>query len=136
MLSRPLIWLLGVVLWFAVLFFLSSRPMPHMPGPEIPHLDKIMHASYFAIGSTMVYVGVRLRRPDRPWWHASLLALAFAALVGISDEFHQNSVPGRSGNDPYDWMADVLGGFLASGMGALVYGWVAAKTLVGAKISR
>lgn len=136
MLSRPLPWFCGVAAWFALLFFLSSRPMPHMPGPEIPHMDKIMHATYFMVGSTMLYMAVRLRKPARPWWQAALIAIGFCALVGLSDEFHQGFVPGRSGNDPYDWLADVLGGFLASGLGALIYSWVGAKRLVAAPISR
>lgn len=136
MLSRPLPWFCGVALWFAVLFFLSSRPMPELPGPEIPHLDKIIHTLYFAAGSTCLYVGLRLRSPERPWWRASFAVLVFCAVIGWSDEFHQYHVPGRSGNDPYDWMADMLGGFLASGIGALVYSWVGAKTLVAAKVPR
>jgi VanZ family protein len=38
-------------------------------------------------------------------------------LTGALDEFHQSHVPGRSGNDPADFAADLLGALC----GALVF---------------
>jgi VanZ family protein len=49
-------------------------------------------------------------RPDPPDWKAILSTTILAiALIGGLDEYHQTFTPGRSGNDPYDWLADVLG---------------------------
>lgn len=136
MLSRPSWWFTGAIVWGCVLYWLSSRSLPEMPGPEIPHFDKILHASYFTLGSTMVLVGVRLRWPGKPWWGAALAAILFAALVGAADEYHQSHVPGRSGNDRHDWMADVVGGFIACAMGPLVHRFVRTKPLVVRSESR
>jgi VanZ family protein len=40
--------------------------------------------------------------------------LLFTAIIGALDEFHQTFTPGRSGNEPWDWLADVTGGVLAA----------------------
>jgi VanZ family protein len=37
-------------------------------------------------------------------------AILGMALIGFLDEWHQLSTPGRSGGDPWDWLADLLGG--------------------------
>lgn len=46
-----------------------------------------------------------------------MTAVIVIGIVGILDEYHQSFTPGRSGNDPYDWLADVVGGMV----GALVF---------------
>jgi VanZ family protein len=131
---RP--WFFAVACWAGLLFFLSSRAVPEVGGPQIPHLDKIAHAVYFTAGSACFFMGVRLLCPRRHGRFALLLAVLFCAVVGALDEFHQSFVPERMGNDPFDWMADVLGGFLGSAVGAIFHGWVKSKELVLPKNSR
>jgi VanZ family protein len=44
--------------------------------------------------------------------HAMILVatpILLFALIGALDEYHQTFTPGRSGNDPFDWLADLLG---------------------------
>jgi len=41
-----------------------------------------------------------------------LVTIAFCSLYGITDEFHQSLVPGRS-PDMLDWLADTLGATIA-----------------------
>ena len=50
----------------------------------------------------------------RPLILATVLLLA---VVGALDEWHQTFTPGRSGNDPLDWLADVLGAFAGATAG-------------------
>ncbi len=38
-----------------------------------------------------------------------IIPLAVLACLGALDEYRQSFTPGRSGNDPFDWLADVLG---------------------------
>ena len=38
-----------------------------------------------------------------------ILPILVFAILGALDEYHQTFTPGRSGNDPFDWLADVLG---------------------------
>ncbi|HSJ01297.1 MAG TPA: VanZ family protein [Verrucomicrobium sp.] len=136
MLSRPLPWFLCVLAWFTLLFYLSSRRMPEIPGPEIPNVDKIIHCLYFAGGATCLYVGLRLKYPAKKAGFAFGAAVLFCAIIGLGDEFHQTFTPGRMGNDPLDWMADVAGGFLGAGIGSLLHGWVKTKPLVQSAVSR
>lgn len=107
---------LGVIIWFAVLFTLSSRStLP--PGPQIPYQDKVMHFLYFS-GGAFCFALARLntRSPAAPAWVWWLHGTAFGGLIGILDEYHQTFTPGRSGNDPWDWLADVTG----AGFGAFL----------------
>lgn len=110
-LSSPHPWSLGFLLWVAYLFSLSSNPESVTQGaPQIPHIDKILHFGYFMGGAglfttwLLLWKGPASRRAIRFILPITLL-LAFAAL----DEIQQSLSPGRSGNDPFDWLADALG---------------------------
>jgi VanZ family protein len=53
-------------------------------------------------------VGIFLYLATKRWW----LVIAIVSLYGISDEFHQSFVSGRS-VDSTDWIADTVGAVLA-----------------------
>jgi len=74
------------------------------PTPPVPHFDKLAHFGGYAmlgalLGIGWLYAG---RRPGRGW------LLAFALLLGASDEIRQARMPERHG-DFADWVADALG---------------------------
>lgn len=119
--SRPQFWFGVVGLWFAILFALSSISLKFPPGPQITYADKFQHALYFTIGATCLHVGLRLSKTQWGLLFVLGLTVLFCALIGAFDEFHQTFTPNRSGNDPADWLADVLGGFIGSGLGHLLY---------------
>jgi VanZ family protein len=81
---------------------------------DIAFLDKLAHGvEYFIFGLMAIRAfaarsGVSEVRRTYTW--AALCSLLF----GLSDEFHQHFVPGRSA-DPYDLLADAVGIFLALG---------------------
>jgi VanZ family protein len=108
--THPLPWLSALFCWLAVLWFLSSRSSLG-GGPEIPHLDKIAHFSYF-FGGGFVLCGSLLSLRDRsPDWQVLIPTTLIAmALIGWLDEWHQTFTPGRNGGDFWDWLADVAGG--------------------------
>jgi VanZ family protein len=108
---HPAVWFSALVCWFALLWFLSSmHGSPDIP-PPFPHFDKLMHFGYFLIGGFLLTGGIYLRNPDFTSWKPVLVTtIAVMAAVGIIDEWHQCFTPGRSGADPWDWLADVLGG--------------------------
>ncbi|OSM04326.1 putative VanZ family protein [Magnetofaba australis IT-1] len=92
-----------------VIFHLSSGPIT-APMPPIPHIDKAIHASIYALLAISAALCARhlftaLTRPE--WWGA-----LYAALYGASDEWHQTFVPSRYA-DIWDWLADVAGAILA-----------------------
>jgi VanZ family protein len=94
----------------AIIFAISSIPdLGTVPGGVS---DKSGHFIGYALLGALVLralaggrlAGVTLRR--------ALLAVAFAAAYGITDEWHQSFVPGRS-PDPLDVVADTLGAAVA-----------------------
>jgi VanZ family protein len=107
---NPKFWLTGFLLWFGVLWGLSSFRIPGEGVPPVPHFDKVVHFGYFFGGSCLLCAWLYRRGPERTDW-AKLIttAVVVVALIGALDEYHQSFTPGRSGNDPFDWLADLLG---------------------------
>lgn len=98
----------ALIIWFGVLWWLSSGPvdMPKIDTFELS--DKVCHFGYYGIGGLLAGTALATRRFGK--LKAILLGTLILALVGASDELHQWYVPGRSGLDLDDWIADVLGG--------------------------
>jgi VanZ family protein len=89
--------------WAGLLFFLSS--LPDVPGPRgIPYGDKVGHFVLYAVLGACLSFG----RARSGWALPHALVLAVGALYGLSDEWHQMFVPGRT-PDLADWVADVAG---------------------------
>ncbi len=93
-----------------MLFWLS-----HQPSIDAPLLfsgqDKVFHAGVYGI------LGIFLLGAMRPiytgYTQSQVVTSAIiASLYGISDEFHQSFVPGRT-PDVLDWLADSTGALLA-----------------------
>jgi len=114
----PFFWLTCFAGWFIVLWLLSSRTGDAGGLPPIPGLDKVAHFGYFFGGGGLLSAFLFRLSPERPRW-LLMLATVFVtfALIGCLDEYHQSHVPGRTGNDPGDWLADVSGAVT----GALVF---------------
>jgi VanZ family protein len=107
---RPNFWLFGLIVWFGVLWGLSSSALPGIPSPPIGHFDKVAHFGYFFGGAILLTACLFFKNPGSPAWRVIIPAVVIGlALVGALDEFHQSFVPGRSGNDLADWLADVAG---------------------------
>ncbi len=115
---HPHFWLAGFLLWFGVLWALSSFRIPGEGVPPIPHLDKVAHFGYFFGGSGLISAWLYRTNPEHPKWQNIIgIAVLVIAIIGALDEYHQSFTPGRSGNDFWDWTADVLGALA----GALVF---------------
>jgi VanZ family protein len=108
-------WLPVIALCVAI-FVQSSFPSPEF-GPSFPLKDKLMHMVAYGLLAVLFFRACRATWPER---RAPLPLLAisvlFAALYGLSDEFHQSFVAARQA-DALDWVADVAGSIL----GALGY---------------
>lgn len=108
--TQPSAWLAGVAVWMGALWVLSAHSTTIEGVPPIPYLDKICHFGYFFGGAGLLSAFFYCRRPAAPnWWRLGVVVVVLLAVIGALDEFHQTYTPGRSGNDPWDWLADVLG---------------------------
>jgi VanZ family protein len=97
-----------VLIYMAAIFYISSLHQPPLP-PGVS--DKPAHAfGYFGFG---VVIARALSRgfPPRITLAQALIGLALASFYGITDEFHQRFVPGRSA-EIADWYSDSIGSAL------------------------
>ena len=131
--QKLLPWIL-VILWMALIFFLSHQPAMEsnqlssgiikriydiikMIAPDI-RLDleslnhiirKLAHFGVYMILGFLLANGLRYNKKSRI--NAILLALLICILYAISDEIHQIFIPGRSGQVS-DVLIDSLGGLV------------------------
>jgi VanZ family protein len=103
--------LLLALTWMAGIFYLSHQPTLDVPS-LFENQDKVMHFGAYGLLGVLLLGAMPL---EAAGYRSRQIALAtlIASLYGISDEFHQSFVPGRS-PDVMDWLADTSGAFLAA----------------------
>ena len=102
-----------------IIFFLSDQPGDSLDLPDIPDLDKVLHAiAYGVLALTALFAVPEQKYRTNPW-RVSLLVVLFCLLYGISDEIHQSFVPNRFPS-VFDVVADTGGAVVA----ALIWFWV------------
>jgi VanZ family protein len=102
------------VLWAIVIYIASSIPGAKMPR-FIHHInDKLLHISVFFVLGLLVYLALE-PRAKTPFlnWKRCAIAVLVVVVYGMTDEFHQAFVPGRT-VDILDVTADTIGGLLAA----------------------
>lgn len=107
---------LPVIAYMAMLFgFSSLSTLPSPPG-DFSFYD-VHIAAYAGLGAlaARAFAAGRLRHVT---WRAVCGAIALSSFYGVTDEYHQLFVPGRS-FDRLDMLADAIGSVVgASGVGA------------------
>ena len=125
---------LPLVGMMTLLFILSHQPGDTLPLPAVVNLDKLLHLlAYTTLGLAFLLAlppDWRIRRPRA----AAVATVLFCLAYGLSDEFHQQFVPGRfPGAD--DLVADTLGGLCAVAIDRIRQRWTSrrsrANTLAG-----
>ena len=105
---RPLRLWGPVAAWMALIFAVSSRPLPAYVA-VLP--DWGTHAAAFAVLSILacraLAGGLGLPVTGRD----ALLAVVLSTVYGVSDEFHQSFVPGRDAT-AWDVLKDAVGALL------------------------
>lgn len=129
--SRPWVWWGWLLTWAVLLFILSSESNPPMPGPEFPSRDKVLHCAYFSGGAFCFLLGLWGRGSPLKTWRFAVAGMLFTGFAGALDEFHQTFTPGRSGNDFFDWLADLSGGLLGAMIALLFLRWVRRASFPG-----
>lgn len=114
--------LIGVM---SLIFYLSHLPGDSLHLPNIVNIDKALHClAYATLGLAYIIAFAAHWRRSHPRLFVASVPL-FCLLYGVSDEFHQSFIPGRSVSGA-DLMADFVGGLLA----VLVFGiwqWLAPR---------
>ncbi len=101
---------LPVVAYLGLIFYLSSLSQLATEITLFSGADKLIHLGEYAFLSWLLSRALRSASPFSR--EAALIAIVFASLYGISDEFHQAFVPGRSA-ELLDVVADCGGAVLA-----------------------
>ncbi len=91
-------WMLTVGYCLAVLA-LMTQPVPDVPRPSIPHLDKVVHFTIYAGLAAIISVGIRRSNPAATPLHQFLTPFLGASGYGAVCEFLQRLVPQRT----FDW---------------------------------
>lgn len=105
-----------VTMVMGIIFFLSHHEGSELPLPEIPGLDKLLHAVAYGILAAAAIFAFMPATRRRQAGFVGLTVLLFSILFGISDEFHQSFVPGR-----FPAAGDILAD--TAGAALVVYGW-------------
>lgn len=111
---KPLSYWILVVLYAALIFYLSSGPVT-VDLPDLPGNDKLYHMIEYGIFSFLLYNALLSTFKKERTLKIVLLVVVLTLLYGISDEFHQLFVPERSA-DPYDVVADASGAIIVQGL--------------------
>ena len=101
----PIHYCIFTMAYCAGLFWLSAQSNLPQPPAIFAGEDKIIHAVLYGGLSFIVAFGLRRSKRSYSTVFQFWMPILFAALYGISDEFHQYFVPRRS-PDLYDLLAD------------------------------
>ena len=115
-------WLLawgGVFAWCFFLFILSAQPHLRVPG-DIPESDKVAHLLVYGVLGWLWGRAVKVSWPGGSALIVLFSVVVFTGIYGLSDEWHQSYIPGRSA-DLLDGVVDMCGGTLG-GTAFLLWG--------------
>jgi VanZ family protein len=101
--------ILALLFYCAVIYWLSDQPS--LPIPMLFEFqDKLHHfTAYFIMG---LLAWRNFRHFVKPPILLAIVCVMFCSLYGISDEWHQSFVEGRT-CDSLDWLADTIGATMA-----------------------
>ena len=114
--KRWLSYWLPVLLWMGLIFVTSSQPeLPFVLNKTVDFITK--KAGHVTEYGVLAFLLWRAISGERGWPALSSFggAFIFSLLYGVSDEFHQTFVPGRTGRLT-DVGFDALGVLLALGL--------------------
>ncbi|HPN40601.1 MAG TPA: VanZ family protein [Candidatus Cloacimonadota bacterium] len=93
------------LLWWALIWILSSVPSDDLPSLQIFSSDKLAHIGVYFVLGLLVNSWLKTRQIKASKRSLIYLALLCSALL---DEYHQTFIPGRSVSI-YDFLANALG---------------------------
>ncbi len=104
---------LPVLAFCAVIFWQSHFPSVIAGPPIVPFADKIMHLGAYTVLGLLCLRWLAREVPGAKKGKIILAGFVLTSLFGLSDEFHQSFIIGRTAS-VYDFMADCAGAALGS----------------------
>lgn len=96
------------IIWVVIILIGTSWPSVSV-GPDVQHLDKVVHFTAYATLSALM---LRATLTPREWGTVAII-IAMVSAFGAVDEWHQSFIPGRS-MSLADWIADSTGATVGS----------------------
>jgi VanZ family protein len=111
-LSRCIQAWLPALAWAGLIFLFSAQPGDVFPDLRMwsDLLSAVAHLCSYAVLMALLVMALG-RSTHLPAARARLLAFLLVALYGLSDEYHQSFVPGRTAT-LLDWLTDLAGAAL------------------------
>ena len=105
---RILVWLPAVA-WAALIYFISAQPKEAFERLGLPSLLVFVggHLVVYFVLMVLLVVALRYSSSLSPN-HVYMVAFLLIVLYGLSDEYHQSFVPGRTATI-VDWLVDLIG---------------------------
>jgi len=94
---------------YCCLIFFMSHQSTLPVAMMFPHQDKLIHASAYALMGGLAWLS--FRHFNFPVKITACIALLFASVYGVTDEYHQSFIAGRDA-DMWDWVAGTTGALL------------------------
>jgi VanZ family protein len=102
----PMVCIMGII------FYLSHQPGDVIRLPLFPGIDKLAHCiAYGSLAGAFLYSLQPYFNTFNNKFIVAIIVVAFCVLFGISDEYHQSFIQGRSVSF-WDVVADGLGALL------------------------
>jgi VanZ family protein len=117
--QRVLVWLPPIA-WAGFIFFVSAQPKETFEKLGLSGLLLSIAGHlvvYFVLMSLLVLAFRFGSNAPQKWAYA--LSFLLLALYGLSDEYHQSFVPGRTATI-VDWIVDLIGAGMA---GIVIFRW-------------
>ncbi len=112
---------LPVFVWALVIYVASSIPSRSIPRLPVGS-DKIIHATIFLVLCWLAHRALRFQQNPLLAKLSLFFAIALTIVYGVTDEYHQLFVPGRSA-DLRDLLADAGGGLIYTMAFVVAQGW-------------
>lgn len=121
-------WILAVA-YLALIFGISSIPQSTLSQAVFKISDKMAHLAEYTGFGLLLTVAFRGSLRRAPRWVLMVVVVVVGASVGALDETYQLTVPGRE-RELLDWVADVVGVFIGTGLAMGLRSWLARRRAV------
>jgi hypothetical protein len=125
------------LLWAILILVITLMPAPAVPRLGLLgryHVDKIIHALLFAVQFLLLVRAFRMHpRSKNVRGHAVSISILITVLYGAITELLQHVSGGGRSGDPFDFLADAAGVFLAT---ALLHWGAGTDTYLGKHLDR